>query len=85
MANVKVYTTTYCPHCVAAKSLLQAKGIEFEEIDLTEREDRHDFLMGIANGQKTVPQIFINDQHIGGNMELQGLNKEGKLDQLLAA
>jgi glutaredoxin 3 len=82
--KVKVYTTSYCPYCVRAKRLLQSKGIAFEEINL---EGKGDELMVLKNrtGLRTVPQIFINDELIGGYDELAALDRSGKLDKLLSS
>lgn len=83
MADVRIYTTTYCPYCVAAKSLLDQKGVEYEEINLSgDYEER----MKIAHelGWRTVPIILIGDEVIGGFMELRSLDSEQKLDELLS-
>lgn len=82
MANVIIYTANYCPYCVKAKNLLQRKGVVFEEIDVTHPDDRATMIEK-SNGRRTVPQIFIHDQHIGGCDDLYALEKEGKLDGLL--
>ena len=82
MAKIEVYTTDYCPYCVKAKSLLKNKNADFTEIKVKTDQDRLD-LVKKANGMRTVPQIFINDQHIGGFDDLQKLDLEGKLDDLL--
>lgn len=80
--SVKIYLTTFCPYCVAAKRLLSAKGIAFEEINLT---GQHEELAALKErtGLRTVPQIFINDQLIGGFSELSELDQKGELDKLL--
>lgn len=82
MAKVVMYTTLYCPYCVRAKALLNKKNIEFTEI----RVDMHPELrqeMIAKSGRFTVPQIFINDQSVGGCDDLYALEAQGKLDQLL--
>lgn len=81
-AKVQVYTTTYCPYCVRAKKLLSEKGIVYEEINLSGRDDE---LVELKNrtGWRTVPQIFINEKLIGGYAELSALNSSGKLDELV--
>lgn len=84
MAKVEVYTTNYCPYCVRAKDLLNRKGKEFSEIDVTDDMGLREKLVEKAGGRRTVPQIFINDEHIGGFDDLNALDKEGKLDALLA-
>lgn len=82
MASVVIYTTNYCPYCVKAKTLLERKGVSFQEIDVTNPDDRT-VMLEKSNGRRTVPQIFINDHHIGGCDDLYALEKEGKLDDLL--
>ena len=65
MSQIKIYTTTYCGYCKKAKSLLQSKGIPFEEIDVTEDDAKREWLVK-TTGRKTVPQIFIDEKPIGG-------------------
>lgn len=84
MVDVVIYTTNYCPFCVKAKQLLKNKGIEFTEIDLSNDEEGRIKLIEKSGGKKTVPQIFINDKHIGGCDDLYNLNSNGELDKLLA-
>lgn len=84
MANVTIYTTTYCPYCVKAKDLLKRKGQSYEELN-AEDDDVREAMIVKAGGRRTVPQIFINDQHIGGSDDLYALDKAGKLDALLAS
>lgn len=83
MANVVLYTTPICPYCVRAKSLLQRKGVTYEEIDLSRNNELRLQIMQKTK-QRTVPQIFINEQHIGGCDELYALDRQGALDPLLA-
>ena len=85
MARVEIYTSPLCGFCYQAKTLLNRKGIDFDEIDVTAHPDRRQEMITRANGRQTVPQIFINDAHIGGCDDLFGLDTEGKLDQLLIA
>jgi glutaredoxin 3 len=82
MPAVEIYTTRFCPYCNAAKALLRRKGIAFKEIDIAANWERRDEMMRRANGQATVPQIFVGDRHIGGNAELQRLDAGGELDTL---
>lgn len=83
-ANVIVYTTTVCPYCVRAKQLLQRKNVAYQEVDLsTEPTEVRTELMAKTK-HRTVPQIFINDQFIGGFDQLYALERQGKLDELLA-
>ncbi len=84
MAKVDVYTTTYCPYCVRAKSLLKSKGVAFNEIDVTNDEALRAKMVELSGGRRTVPEIFINDKIVGGYDELKALNDAGKLDSLLA-
>lgn len=83
-ANVTIYSTTVCPYCIRAKQLLERKGIDYKEINLSnEAPDVRIELMQRTN-HRTVPQIFIKDQFIGGFDQLYALEREGKLDELLA-
>lgn len=84
-ANVLVYTTTVCPYCVRAKQLLQRKNIAYEEIDLNKEASEVRTELMARTKHRTVPQIFINDQFIGGFDQLYALDKQGKLDELLNA
>ena len=84
MAKVEVYTTSYCPFCTRAKALLNRKGVEFEEIDVTDDPDLREKMVKRAGGRRTVPEIFINDRIVGGYDELRALDVEGELDALLA-
>lgn len=82
MAKVEIYTTDYCPYCVKAKTLLKTKNVDFVEYQMKTDEDRMNLVVR-ANGRKTVPQIFIDNQHIGGCDDLYKLDEENKLDALL--
>ena len=83
-AAVTVYTTRFCPYCMAARSLLEAKGVVFDEIPVDGNPTLRQEMTARA-GQHTVPQIWINEQHVGGYTELAALEQLGKLDTLLAA
>ena len=83
MAKVVIYTTKICPYCVRAKMLLQKKGAAYEEIDVSNDHEQRLKLVEMTR-QRTVPQIFINDRHIGGCDELYALERQGALDPLLA-
>ncbi|RZU47009.1 glutaredoxin 3 [Fluviicoccus keumensis] len=83
MAHVVIYTTKICPYCVRAKMLLQKKGVAFQEIDVSNDHEQRMKLVEITR-QRTVPQIFINDRHIGGCDDLYALERQGALDPLLA-
>ena len=82
MAKVLIYTKSYCPYCVRAKDLLIRKGVVFEEIYLDDRPEEYATLKS-KTGMMTVPQIFINDQLVGGYIELAALERENKLDSML--
>lgn len=83
MATVELYTTPICGFCHAAKRLLTSKGVSFSEIDVMADPSRRAEMMQRANGGRTVPQIFVGDIHVGGNDDLQALERAGKLDALL--
>lgn len=85
MVAVKLYSTPVCPFCSQAKMLLKNKGVDFEEIGMTtlSAEDRQ-ALAQKTNNYRTVPQIFIGDEFIGGFDQLASLEREGKLDAMLA-
>jgi glutaredoxin 3 len=84
MAEVIVYTTSYCPYCVQAKRLLTRKGVPYTEIDVTEDVCLREKMME-ESGRRTVPQIFIAGQPIGGYDELSALDSSGGLDAMLNA
>ena len=83
MAKVVIYTTQVCPYCVRAKQLLQNKGVQYTEIRVDDNAELRAELVA-KTGRRTVPQIFINDQPIGGCDDLYALESAGKLDSLLA-
>jgi glutaredoxin 3 len=83
MAKVILYTTAFCGYCARAKALLEQKGVDFEEIDVTFSPEKRAEMKARANGRSTVPQIWINGQHIGGSDDLLALDAAGKLDPLL--
>lgn len=78
-----MYTTTYCPYCVAAKRLLERKQVPFDEVDVTGDDLLRSWLVE-TTGRRTVPQIFIDGKSIGGYDELASLEAAGELDLLLA-
>jgi len=84
MATVVIYTTHICPYCDQAKALLNRKGVKYTEIFVDE-DDKQRAIMMERTGRRTVPQIFINDQPIGGSDDLHALEHAGKLDGLLAS
>jgi glutaredoxin 3 len=81
-AAVRIYTSVSCPYCVQAKRLLDRKGVTYEEIDVTGDAARRAEMMQ-ASGRRTVPQIFIDEQSIGGFDELYELEQGGRLDGML--
>jgi glutaredoxin 3 len=84
MAKVEIYTTPICGFCFRAKSLLAKKGVEFEEFDVMMDGARKAEMIKRANGGRTVPQIFIDDRHIGGCDDLFECEFDGELDALLS-
>ena len=83
MAQVEVYATMWCPYCARARALLTKKGVAFTEIDLDAEPGRRAEMVQRAHGGRTVPQIFIDGEHIGGSDELAALDRAGKLDPKL--
>ncbi len=83
MKQVLMYTGDYCAHCKSAKALLESKNVTIKEIDVWKDEGKRAEMQERTGGAKTIPQIFIGDHYVGGNDELQILNRQGKLDQLL--
>ncbi|MCH2094436.1 MAG: glutaredoxin 3 [Rhodobacteraceae bacterium] len=84
MKQVDIYTSPLCGFCHAAKRLLTQKGVAFTEIDVWADPDRKPEMIQRANGGRTVPQIFIGEDHVGGCDDLYALERAGKLDPLLA-
>ena len=84
MAKIEVYSTRYCPYCFRAKALLESKGVEYDDIDVTDDPDSRADMARRAGGRWTVPEIFINGQIIGGCDELYALELSGELDSRLA-
>lgn len=84
MAEVKIYTTRYCPYCHAATALLTQKNVAFEEIDVTgDSAARADLAQ--RTGRRTVPQVFIDGESVGGYDDLAALDRSGRLDEMLQA
>ena len=83
MANVEIYTGMMCGYCSAAKRLLKKKGVEFTETDVTWKAGKRAEMMERANGRHSVPQIFIDGEHVGGCDDLYALDASGKLDAKL--
>ena len=83
MKKVVIYTGPLCNFCSAAKHLLNKKKINYEEIDIGYDDKKREEMLKKSNGMKTIPQIFIEDKHVGGYVELKALESKGELDLLL--
>lgn len=83
MAKIEIYTGMMCGYCSAAKRLLKKKGVNFEETDVTWKAGKRAEMMDRANGRHSVPQIFIDGEHVGGCDDLYALDANGKLDAKL--
>ncbi|MBE9128918.1 MULTISPECIES: glutaredoxin 3 [unclassified Coleofasciculus] len=81
--TVEIYTWSWCPFCLRAKALLKEKGVDFTEYSIDGDEETRAVMAQRANGRRSLPQIFINDQHIGGCDDLYALEDRGKLNSLL--
>ncbi|MEM1272446.1 MAG: glutaredoxin 3 [Pseudomonadota bacterium] len=84
MQTVEIYTSPLCGYCHAAKRLLNEKGVSFAEYDVLSSPGKRQEMMDRANGRHTVPQIFVGQTHVGGYDDLSSLDRDGKLDGLLA-
>jgi len=83
MAEVEIYTTMFCPYCSRARALIEKKGVAYKEIDIIEEPRRRDEMIRRAGGRTTVPQIFIDGEHIGGCDDMVALDRAGGLDKKL--
>lgn len=83
MTTVQIYTKDYCPYCMRAKHLLAKKGVEFDEVDVTDDIGRQEEMI-LRSNRRTVPQIFIDGVHIGGSDDLAEAERDGVLDKLIA-
>ena len=83
MKKITIYTGPVCNYCDAAKRLLKRNNVSFSEINIAEVDGALDVMLKKANGKRTIPQIFFDDQHIGGYDEVRALEKENKLQDLL--
>lgn len=83
MAKVEIYTKAYCPYCVRAKALLEQKQVAYTEYKIDQQPHLRDPMIDRSNGGFTVPQIFIDDKHIGGCDDLYALHAKNQLDELL--
>jgi glutaredoxin 3 len=82
--KVRMDTPPYCPYCVRAKQLLDKKGLSYHEIDVTNNSEMRQELVNMTGGRQTVPQIFLDDHHIGGCDDLYELERTGELDKMIA-
>ena len=85
MPKIEVYSTAVCPYCVAAKNLLKSKGLDWTEVRIDLDASQRDTMLARSGGRRTVPQIFINDHHVGGFDDLVAADRSGKLAELLGA
>ncbi len=83
MPKIEVYSTAVCPYCVAAKNLLKSRGLEWVEVRVDTDPALREAMLARSGGQRTVPQIFINDHHVGGFDQLAAADRSGRLQQLL--
>ena len=83
MKNIIMYTGPMCNFCDAAKRLFSRNNIKYEEIDITSKDGLRDEMIKKSNGRRTIPQIFFDDQHIGGYDDIRALEKENKLQEML--
>jgi glutaredoxin 3 len=84
LAKLEIYTTPFCGYCARAKALLSKKGVAFTEVDLYAEPGRRKEMLERAGGRTSVPQIFIDGEHIGGSDDLLALDRDGELDRKLA-
>ncbi len=82
-AHVEIYVSDFCPYCIRAKALLRRKGVAFTEYNVQADPERRAEMLRRSHGARTVPQIFINDRHVGGCDELHALERRGELDAWL--
>lgn len=83
MARIEMYTTAICPYCIAAKNVLKSKGLEYSEIRIDTDFAKRDEMLERSGGRRTVPQIFINGELVGGHDDLVAADRSGRLAQLL--
>ncbi|MDE3072584.1 MAG: glutaredoxin 3 [Pseudomonadota bacterium] len=83
MSKIEVYSTAVCPYCVAAKNLLKSKGLEWTEVRIDIDAEQRNVMLTRSGGRRTVPLIFVNDQHVGGFDDLVAADRSGKLARLL--
>ena len=85
MPRIEIYTKTFCPYCWRAKHLLDSKGLDYVEVSVDFGGESRAQMIERANGRRTVPQIFVAGQHIGGCDDLMALERDGRLDAIIAS
>ena len=85
MPRVEIYSKIFCPYCARAKALLDGKGVSYDEYEISGGGEKRAEMIQRARGRTTVPQIFIDDAHIGGCDDLVALDRSGRLDPMLQA
>ena len=83
MKDVTIYTTNYCPYCRQAEKFLSDKGVPFKQVDVTDDQAMREKLVEMSGGRRTVPQIFIGEEAIGGYSDMMALHQKGQLDPKL--
>jgi len=83
MKNITMYTGPMCSFCDAAKKLFSRNNLKYQEIDISSKDGLRDEMIKKSNGRRTIPQIFFDDYHVGGYVELRALEKENKLKDIL--
>lgn len=83
MPDIQMYTTAVCPFCIAAKNLFKSRGLEWQEIRIDTDPERMREMLERSSGRRTVPQIFINDIHVGGFDDLAAADRSGRLAEIL--
>ena len=84
-AKIEIYSKGWCPYCFRAKNLLKAEGLDYTEYDVSNDPDRFQEMLDRSGGKMTVPQIFINEVHVGGSDELAAAKRNGQLAELIGA
>ena len=85
MADIEIYSTAMCPYCIAAKNLLQSRGLSWRELRIDADANARREMLARAPGARTVPQIFVNGVHVGGFDQLSAADRSGRLQELLQA
>ena len=85
MATIEIYTKATCPYCIRAKRLLDMKGVDYTEYEISQDQEKRAEMIQRAGGRTTVPQVFIDGEHVGGSDDLMAMEMAGKLDERLKA